>query len=112
MTMELKRIGKSSGFIGGDVRIVPRPVLPTPMMRPAPKPAKRMAQAVIIESSEATEIKGFLQEAEGQLASIERNFSNLIVALGTEDAQQARGEAKTTVEMYQRRYNQIVGVGR
>ncbi len=97
----------------GNVRIVPRPVAPTPMGRPAPKPAKRMAQAAaIIESPEAMEIKGFLQEAEAQMASIDRNFSILILAMGTEDAQRARGESKATVETYQRRYNQLVGISR
>lgn len=71
-----------------------------------------MAQAAIIESPEAREVKGYLQEAETQLASIERNYSNLIVALGSDGAAQARTEAKTTVEIYQRQYNQLVGISR
>ena len=110
--MKLQRIGETSRFMGGNVRIVPRPVAPTPMMRSALKPAKRMAQAAIIESPEAMEVKGFLQEAETQMASIDRNFSILILAMGIEDAQRARGESKTTVETYQRRYNQLVGISR
>ena len=97
----MMRIDRVTGFAAA-TRPLGRPVAATPVG------SRRMAQAVVIESGEALEIKKYLDEAVRQLAGIEQNFSNLIVALGTSGASEARTQAEAAVQMYQ---NQLMGVG-
>ncbi len=100
------RIDRVTGFAAA-TRPLGRPVAAT-LIGP-----RRMAQpAEVIESEEAQGIKKYMDEALRQLAGIEHNFSNLIVALGTRGAAEARRQVQAAVEMYQNQYNQITGVAR
>ncbi len=96
----MMRIDREAGFASA-TRPLGRPVAATPIG------LQRMAQAVVIESGGALETKKYLDEATQQLAGIEQNFSNLIVALGTKGAAEARAQAEVAVAMYQ---NQLRGV--
>ncbi len=104
----MMRIDRAMGF-APVTRPLTRPVAAT-LIGPS-RPTLAQAAAVV-ESPEAQEIKQYVNEATQQLEGIDQNYSNLIVALGTEGAAQARKEAKAAVEKYQAEYNQIVGVGR
>ncbi len=89
-----------------------------PLARPGVRPSlasprrTSLAQAVVIESEAAREVKGYLDEAMAQLAAINRNYSGLIVSLGTVDAALARAQATAAIATYQAQYNQLVGARR
>ena len=102
------RIDRATGF-APVTQPLARPVAATPI---GPGRAALAQVAAVIESPEAREIKRYVNEAIQQLEGIDQNYSNLIVALGIKDAQEARVQAKAAVEKYQAEYNQIVGVAR
>lgn len=96
------RIDRASGFVPASPWM-PTPVLGAPEVRTPKEPLRptRVLAQTVVMTPEQIQTQGYLEEARAQLASVEANQADLVIAIGAENTQQALNEARASVAMYE-----------
>jgi hypothetical protein len=103
------RIDRPSGFAPAGAAVKRSAAKPASRPVAISRPASILSQATPVPK-EAQEIYRYLSEAEGQLASVERNFSGLAAAIGQTMALEAVAQARASVQLYLGAYNVAMDV--